>query len=175
MSDPSQGNSLWAYDTEGNVIKETDADGNVITHEYDAHQREIKRVTDEFTTTWKYNEKNQLINISSSNGTGKSLVYDAYGRLKAETEGGGGKSLRKDYTYSSGNLSSVRYTSQNGLLGTENRIYRNGCLSEVNLNGSTVIFKLNKENTLGLEIETNTGSLKRTYAFDPYGMPASEG
>ncbi len=172
LSDPSQGNSLWAYDTEGNVIKETDADGNVITHEYDAHQREIKRVTDEFTTTWKYNEKNQLINISSSNGTGKSLVYDAYGRLKAETEGGGGKSLRKDYTYSSGNLSSVRYTSQNGLLGTENRIYRNGCLSEVNLNGSTVIFKLNKENTLGLEIETNTGSLKRTYAFDPYGMPA---
>lgn len=63
----------------------------------------------------------------------------------------------------------MRYTSQNGLLGTENRIYRNGCLSEVNLNGSTVIFKLNKENTLGLEIETNTGSLKRTYAFDPYG------
>lgn len=58
LSDPSQGNSLWAYDTEGNVIKETDADGNVITHEYDAHQREIKRVTDEFTTTWKYNEKN---------------------------------------------------------------------------------------------------------------------
>lgn len=104
-----------------------------------------------------------------------SFTYDNYGNLASFRENGkDGKWLQKDYTYASGNVNSTTYTSQSGELAIENYYYSNGHLSEVRLNGTTPIFKLNKENALGQPTEVATGKIKRKYDYTPYGMQSGQ-
>ena len=100
-----------------------------------------------------------MTSISTSNGTSKSFAYDNYGRLTTWKENGvDGKWLQKDYTYSNGNVSSIKYTSQSGVLATENYVYSNGHLNEAKLDETTV-FKLSKENNFGQPTEIVTGGV----------------
>ena len=82
-----------------------------------------------------------------------------------------GKWLQKDYTYSNGNISSIKYTSQSGVLATENYLYSNGHLNEAKLDETTV-FKLSKENNFGQPTEIITGGITRKYDFTAYGLPS---
>ena len=115
-----------------------------------------------------------MTKVSSSVGTSIDYVYDALGRLSSQTETAvDNKYLRKDYTYNGGNVSSIKYTSQSGVLTTENYNYANGHLVETKLNNQTSIFKLTKENDMGLPTEVRSGALSRTYGYDSYGFPTS--
>lgn len=172
LTDPSQGKITYEYDAAGNVAKETNANGEVTQNEYDIYNRLIKTTTAEFITSFTYNSKDELIGISTNNGTSKSFTYNSYGRLITWKENGvDGKWLQKDYTYSNGNISSIKYTSQLGALATENYIYSNGYLNEAKLDGTTV-FKLTKENSFGQPTEIVTGGITRKYDFTAYGLPS---
>lgn len=172
LIDPSQGTTTYEYDAAGNVAKETNANGKVAQNEYDSYNRLIKTTTPEFVTSFTYNAKDELTGTSTNNGTSKSFAYDSYGRLITWKENGvDGKWLQKDYTYSNGNVSSIKYTSQSGVLATENYVYSNGHLSEAKLDGTTTVFKLSKENSLGQPTEIVTGGITRKYDFNAYGLP----
>ena len=172
LVDPNQGTTLFEYDAAGNLSKETNANGLTTINEYDSYNRLIKTTTPELVTSFTYNAKDELTGISTNNGTSKSFAYDSYGRLITWKENGvDGKWLQKDYSYADGNVSAVKYTSQNGALATENYVYRNGHLSEVKLNGTTTIFKLSKENDFAQPTEVVTGGMTRKYTFTAYGLP----
>lgn len=174
LGDPSSGTTTYAYDASGNLLKETNANNKVINYTYDTYNRLKTATLTEFTTTYTYNGYDELTKVSSSVGTSIDYVYDALGRLSSQTETAvDNKYLRKDYTYNGGNVSSIKYTSQSGVLTTENYNYANGHLVETKLNNQTSIFKLTKENDMGLPTEVRSGALSRTYGYDSYGFPTS--
>ena len=176
LGDPSSGTTTYAYDASGNLLKETNANNKVINYTYDTYNRLKTATLPEFTTTYTYNGYDELTKVSSSVGTSIDYVYDALGRLSSQTETAvDNKYLRKDYTYNGGNVSSIKYTSQSGVLTTENYNYANGHLVETKLNNQTSIFKLTKENDMGLPTEVRSGALSRTYGYDSYGFPTSTG
>ena len=172
LTDPSQGTTSYEFDASGNVIKETNANNDIIQYEYDAFNRLTRKMTSEFSTSYTYNAHDELIAISTDNGSSKSFVYDNYGRLSICKENGVDNIwLQKNYTYTNGNVSSIKYTSRYGVLATENYIYSYGHLSEANLDGAEVIYKLSKENSLGQPTEIVTGGITRKYDFTAYGLP----
>lgn len=175
MNDPGFGLVTREYDASGNISKESFVNGNSEQYEYDAYNRLIRSTSIDLTTSYTYNENNELAGVSNNNGTSMSFTYDDYGYLASIRENGkDGKWLQKDYTYANGNVNSTTYTSQSGELATENYYYSNGHLNEVKLNGTASIFKLNKENSLGQPTEVATGKIKRKYDYTPYGMQSGQ-
>lgn len=171
LTDPSSGTTSYAYDTSGNLIKETNANGQTITYTYDGFNRLVTKKNPEFTTNYSYSSQDELLGESTSNGTAKNYIYDEFGRLKTWKESAvDNKWLQKDYTYSSGNVSSIKYTSQSGVLATENYSYTNGYLSEVKLNGQTSIYRLTKENASGQPSEIVTGGITHSVDYNSYGV-----
>ena len=171
--DPSAGRKTFTYDEAGNLKEETDADNRKKIYLYDAYGRIIsKEFQNEFKTTYNY-EKDLLSSVTSTNGTSHTYQYDSgmYGRLTKERDNGpDGMWLEKTYSYSSGNLSSINFTSQTGAIGTESYVYSNGHKSEVKF-GSTSVWKLREENDMGQPVSVVTGPLTRSYSFDEYGIP----
>ena len=175
MNDPGFGLVTREYDASGNISKESFVNGNSEQYEYDAYNRLIRSTSIDLTTSYTYNENNELTGVSNNNGSSMSFTYDNYGNLASFRENGkDGKWLQKDYTYASGNVNSTTYSSQSGELATENYYYSNGHLNEVKLNGTTSIFKLEKENALGQPTEVVTGKIKRKYDYTPYGMQSGQ-
>lgn len=169
--DPSFGTISYEYDAAGNVIKETNANSKITQYGYDSYNRMKSITTPEFITTYTYNTKDELTSISTNNGTSKSFVYDAIGRLISVKENAvDNKWLQKDYTYSDGNIISIKYTSQSGVLATENYIYANGHISEMKLNGETTIYKLSKENSFGQPTELSIGGVTQKYDYTSFGL-----
>ena len=175
MNDPGFGLVTRDYDASGNISRESFVNGNSEQYEYDAYNRLIRATSIDLTTSYTYNENNELAGVSNNNGTSMSFTYDDYGYLASFRENGkDGKWLQKDYTYANGNVNSTTYTSQSGELATENYYYSNGHLNEVKLNGTALIFKLNKENSFGQPTEVATGKIKRKYDYTPYGMQSGQ-
>lgn len=174
LMDPSLGMSEYEYDTRGNLIKYTNANGQSTICEYDSYNRLVKKNTPEFTTSYTYNSRNELISVVSDNGTSSSFAYDNYGRIVSSRENvQDGKWLQKDLMYSAGKPSSIKYTSQSGVLVKENFEYANSYLVNVKLDDGTLVYKLSKENAFGMPTMVTTSSVTRMYNFDDYGMPTN--
>lgn len=174
LVDPSAGRTTYEYDKGGNIVKVTDANGQVATKEYDSYNRVVKSVSPELTTTYTYSTLNDLVGVSSDNGTSKAISYDGLGRITSWRENiVDGKWLQKDYSYSEGNVSAIKYTSQNGALATENYKYTNSYLTGVSLDNGKEVYRLRKENVFGQPTEISSGGLTRSYAYDNYGYPIS--
>lgn len=170
--DPSAGTTTYTYDTSGNIIQERNANGQTISNTYDDYNRVSSTTRPEFTTTYTYNSLNDLVAVTSTNGTSKAMSYDTYGRLETSIERATNDIwLRKDYTYASGNVSAITYTSQNGLLATENYTYTYGHFKEGRINNSTVVYRLMSENAFGQPTKIKTGDIIRTYTYTAYGLP----
>ena len=173
LTDPSSGTTSYEYDAAGNIAKETNSNGEVIQYVYDSYNRLYSTTTPEFKTTYTYNSVDELIEISTNNGTSKTMSYDSFGRILTSKESIiDNKWLQKNYTYSNGNIFSIKYTSQSGVLATEYYTYSNGHLSELDLNGKTIVYKLSKENSLGQTAEVVTGNVTRKFEYSPYGLPS---
>ena len=171
MTDPSQGTTSWSYDDAGNVSEETDANGKTISYSYDDYNRLTQRVNPEFTTTYTYNKYGELKGKSSSNGTSSYFTYDAFGRLARTIENGAARyGLKKEYSYSEGNVKSVSYSVRAGgstyrSLGKETHNYSNGHLKEILLDDTKTIYRLDKEDAYGHPREITTGEIKRIYSY----------
>ncbi len=173
LSDPSSGTTVYEYDDAGNISKVTNANGEVITHEYDVYNRLVKTTNPEFSTSYNYNNRDELFLIASTNGTGKAYARDDYGRLTLYADlGADGKWLRKEFAYSDGNVSSVKFTSNLGELVTESYVYSNGHLKMVKLNGSQYYTLLNEDN-FGNPVKINSGGYINEYYYTTYGLPKS--
>ena len=176
ISDPSHGTTTYTYhSTEGYLLKEKNARNQETTYEYDTYRRLSKKTSPEFYTSYTYNNNlNKVTAETSSNGTSSTYTYDGYGRLSSERENAvDGKWLQKDYTYNGGKVSAIQYTSQNGILTTENYYYANGYLTNVKLNGTTDIFQLDSEDNFGHATSVSTMGITRNYGFTPKGLPTS--
>lgn len=174
MKDPSAGIRHTVYDEAGNVKKEIDATGKTIEMEYDNYHRVTKQITPDLTTTYTYdNSENVLVSAVSTNATAKRYTYDALGRLATEKEEApDGKWLLKTYQYdANGLMASLAYSSQSGSLATEQYTYQNNHLTTVKLADGTIVRRLNTENSLGQPINLTTGTATRTYGYNAYGIP----
>lgn len=171
LVDPSMGATTYEYDAYGNVSRETDANGKAKQYEYDQYNRLVKSACSEFTTSYKYNTVGDLVEVNTSNGTGKMLAYDTFGRLMQwKQTAPDGKWLQKNYTYANGNVSSIEYTSQTGLLAKENYVYLNGSLKSVNLNGTTNVYSISSFNSLGMVSGIVSGNITRSYGYTSTGL-----
>lgn len=172
LKDPSLGNIKYTYDSAGNLSTETNGNGETTRYVYDAYQRLKKKTCKEFSTTYYYNTYGDVDSVCSSNGTSKKYSYDRLGRIISCKETGmDGIWLRKDLTYSKGNISAVKYISTFGKITTENYSYSNGRLQEVTLADGTSIFKVEKENEFGKPTEIKTGGITRKYEYSGIGLP----
>ena len=171
--DPSAGIMSYGYDTSGNLNKQTDAEGRVTTMLYDSYGRIKKKTSPELTTDYVYNSDERLESITSDNGTKTNYSYDTYGRLnKLKENGADGYWLEKTYKYKAdGNIDILTYKTQSGIITSEHFTYSNGYTTEIKLNGTTSIFKLNTQNELGQPTKITTGAVSRTYGYNQYGIP----
>ena len=174
INDPSAGTTTYAYDAAGNISKEKNANGDSILYAFDLHNRLISKIQPEFNTGYVYNNKNELISVTSTNGTSCTMIRDTFGRLTTRREcadSTNSKWLQKDYYYSNGVTDSIKYSSASGPLAVEGYEYANGHVVKCTLNDSTVIFEQKQENALGLTTNVMTGEWKREYGYTNYGLP----
>ncbi len=170
--DPSHGRTIRTYDTSGNVASETDANGKTKEYVYDTFNRLIRVYTPEFTVNYTYDLYGKIAAVYATNGTSTVYTYDGLGRIVTEEENApDGVWLTKDFTYSSGNINSIKYTSAYGTLVTETYLYTYGHLREVRDDDGDIIFKLISENALGQPLRIQTGDITRDYVFSPFGLP----
>lgn len=176
IADPSGGTTTYSYHTtEGYMQSETNAKNQTTSYVCDIHGRTTQKSSPELSTTYTYdNNLNKMTAETSSNGTSTTYSYDALGRLSSTRENAvDSKWLQKDYTYSGGRVSAIKYTSQNGVLTTENHYYTNGHLTSVKLNGTTSIFSITSENNQGRVAYMGTGGISRNYGYTVSGYPTS--
>ena len=172
ITDPSAGTQSHTYDGQGNISTQTDANNKTISYTYDTYNRTLTKSTPEFTTSYTYNTDGLLSSEISTNGTKSEMTYDSFGRINTVKETvPDGKYLQKGYTYTTGNVAAVQYTTQSGVIATENFSYANGYNTEIKLNNTTTIWKLTAENALGQPTQSLTGNLYRTYSYTAYGTP----
>lgn len=175
IKDPSAGQITYSYVYDGDILVKTttDARGKIYTERKDRYDRVVSVTRPEFNTTYTYNSDGQLINETSTNQTSKVINYDAFGRIGIITNNmPNGKYLTKEYKYNPniGKVSSIKYTSQNGSLGTENYVYHYGHNSNITW-GRTVIWDLREENDFGQPLRGLTGGFTRKYTYNQYGLP----
>lgn len=173
LIDPSAGAITYAYDAAGNVSQQTLANGKITKYVYDNLKRITKKeIVGEQTISYIYNTDGLISQELSTNGTSKKYTYDEFLRLSIHKETTvDNKWLQKTYSYSDANINSIGYASNLGNINTENYIHTNGHLSEIKLMNGTSIWKLSKENDMGMTTEALSGSLTRIFDFDVYGLP----
>lgn len=177
ISDPSLGTRTYTYDAAGNLETETDAENRTITYAYDNFNRPLIRITSDGLLSPYYYNAHQLPEMEITRDENhtyqhqKLYYYDDFGRLSTVSELIGYKEFKKTYSYSQGNISSVGYHNDSGDFASENYIYSNGHLTEVKLNNTTTIWKLDASNELGQPTAVSTGNMDRAYAYTNYGFP----
>lgn len=173
--DPSAGTKSYSYDPQtGYFIKETGANGKSTTLAYDNLGR-VKQKTHDglFSVNFTYNKYGDITLEEATNGTSKCYLYNERGEIIEEKEfSTDNYFLKKNYEYAGGNISTIKYETQSGIIGTEHNYYSNGVLSEIKWNGLKTIWKIVQENDQGKVVHAATGDINRYYSFDTHGMPS---
>ncbi|MCD7935624.1 MAG: FG-GAP-like repeat-containing protein [Tannerellaceae bacterium] len=170
FTDASFGVTRYTYNAAGLIATETDANNQKTEYTYDDYLRVKTKKMPGLTVSYAYNSDGLLSQESTDKNTSTVYTYDDLFRLTAIRENvPDSKWLQKDLVYSGGNVSSVKYTSHTGVIGTENRTYANGHLTERKL-GSTSFFKLTAQNDLGQPTTVTTGGVTRTYGYSANGV-----
>ncbi|MDE7128200.1 MAG: hypothetical protein K2O58_09990 [Bacteroidales bacterium] len=176
VSDPSVGtytdSLVWNADGSSVVVR-TNPNGKVITY-FDKHGRTTKvERPGEYNTIFSYDGHGHLIREESTNGTGREIEYDIYGRIRSMKEiVPDGKWLKKTFVYGAGNLlNTVSYESQSGKITAEVYGYSNGHNTDITLSDGTIVKHLVSENDLGQPTAITTGDVLREYGYSSFGLP----
>ncbi len=178
MHDPGAGH--WEYSYQDNSdgsssVSATGPNGTVTTNK-DVYGRTTSVVRgNSFTTSYTYDQYGRLTSESSTNGTGVAYTYDTHDRVLTSTETlPDNITFGKSYSYNAvGQLSSVQYSTGGNTITTENYLYSNGVNYKIQLPGGTPILQTLSEDGRGNVSSALTGSVTRTYAYDPAGYPSS--
>ena len=175
ISDPSAGTQSDAvtYNPDGSsVTTHTNPNGSIVTYT-DKYGRTTKvERPGEYTTDYAYDADNLLMSETSSNGTSKVYTYDSYDRVSTMKETvPDGKWLKKTFIYTlGGDVSSIKYESQGGVITTESFNYTYGTNTRIGLQG-TDIRRISGLNEFGQPTSVTTGGISRTYEYNAYGIP----
>ncbi len=176
LNDPSHGITTYEYNAAGNIYKETDARGNSSIYSYDNFNRLVYAEIPEMVVSYIYNEYNEPIETITEYMSVTSLQsysytdYDNYGRISTYSETLDNKTFRKDFEYSGGNVSCVKYYYESSLLAKENHEYINGHLERIKIDDFTR-YKLSAENEFGQPTQISSYRNTRYYNYDSYGLP----
>ena len=175
IDDPGAGvrTDSFTWLTDGSSSVQHSGPNGTYTTEKDRFGRVTAVLRDEFNTAYTYDNDGRLTHMASTNGTSTEFTYDNLDRVLSEkVTAPGGKWLQKTYTYTSGsNLSSILYTSQNGVITTENYQWAHGHHTGITLPDNTPVRTLEEENDLGMPTEVTSGSISREYGFTAFGLP----
>lgn len=199
MQDPSAGLQQTFYNNRGEVSGKIDSKGNESKFTYDDYGRLIRKdIGESIYATYTYNqdgllaEKYSVDKKTETEFTEKQVTYtyDAYDRLSNCSE-----KLISNYTVNigvnratvnkkdvidfstryayliNGNVQAIEYYRDNNFIAKERYLYRNNHLFSITLNNNIPIWKLDKEDNMGLPSHATTGALKRTYEYDNYAIP----
>lgn len=178
VSDPSAGQRTTTYTNNLNGSSSTSVQSQTgtVTTNYDKFGRVtlVERSVGG-NTSRTYDSYGRLVGETSTNGSSLSCSYDSLGRLKTRRmDAPGGRWLKQEYRYGlGGNLAEVEFTTQNGQITKEIYSYSNGYNTSIRLSDSTLVWKLEEEDSLGLPVRVSTGGLSRTYRYTPFGLPSS--
>lgn len=176
INDPSHGLTTFHYDAAGNVSKEVNARGDSTVYSYDNYNRLVYAEMHEMVVSYIYNEYNEPIETITEFLSGTSLQsysyidYDNYGRISTYSETLDSKTFRKDFEYSSGNVSCIKYYYESSLLAKENYVYNNGHLDRILIDDFTR-YKLSAENEFGQPTQISSYRNTRYYNYDTFGIP----
>jgi len=176
LTDPGAGTyaDTCAWNADGSRVETHSGPGGTKVSSYDRYGRttSVSR-QGEFSTSYTYDNYGRLASETSTNGTMTEYTYDGLDRVATRKETApDGKWLQSTYTYGQGSvLSSIQYTSHNGLITTEYCSYSNGHETGITLSDSTLVWQLVSENELGLVTEINTGTINREYGYTAFGLP----
>ncbi|MDD6072554.1 MAG: hypothetical protein PUC12_17350, partial [Clostridiales bacterium] len=104
------------YDGDGNVIETQDSAGNRTVNTYDGNGNRLTQTTyvvteegtEERTTTYVYNEADELVQTIDADGNVTSVERNASGKMTAAVDG---KGRRTEYQYdSAGNVTKILYS-----------------------------------------------------------------
>ena len=180
VSDASSGTITYEYDSSGNLYRVTDAEGDTHTCIYDNYGRVVSSAfSDGLTTSYTYNTDAQITSITNSNGVYKLYSYDSYMRLSEEYVrlnriGSGYTYLNKIFSYSDGKVSSISYSSDRTPFLTENYIYNNENLTEVKVDNSLSVWKIEDEDSFGNVTHlSSAGYVHLMHTYDTEGRVAA--
>ena len=176
IDDPCAGEYTYDYEIQedaSTVSLQTNSNGWVQTYS-DKYGKVSKVVySDGYDVVYSYDADGRLNSMISSNGCAKEFYYDRYDRVwRLKETVPDGKYLESTFGYrTGGQIDSIRYSSYRTYMATEVYQYANGYNVGVKLTDGTVVWHLNKENSLGQALELTTDGLKREYGYDIYGYP----
>jgi len=183
MVDQSVGTRTTSYTdgADGTSSVSSSGPNGTVTISYDRFGRTTGVTRPEFNTTYTYGASSsnssygKLLSEASTNGTGRNLTYDNFGRILTDTEQADSAHwFRKTYSYGSGSaVASISYATQDGDITTESFEYTHGHVSAVTIpeGGGSTIWRITEENALGQPTSITTGSTQRTYLFTSTGIP----
>jgi RHS repeat-associated protein len=171
LIDPSAGTIIYTYDAFGNLKTQKNARNQTTTYSYYTDGRISSKVTPEGTSSYTYNNNEQLTDITSPGSVSRSYTYYSNGRDSTISETIPGQSaLTTSFTYDDIGRLETR-THPSGIVETNN--YNSyGYLASISAGGSTryTVTAMNaRQQVTGA---TYGGSLIGEFGFDSYGYPA---
>ena len=163
------------YPGGGQKLLETNPKGSVETT-YDRYGR-VTGVTRSgsggFSTTYAYDSFGRIRSELSTSGAGKLYTYDSLDRpVSVKEVVPDGHWVQTGYTYdSSGRLSETEYSDEEEVIAREMYSYSYGNLSSVRKDSTVTIWSLQAENDFGQPTEIVTDTLLRQYGYSVYGLP----
>lgn len=167
LIDPSAGTIETQYNDANHKIKQIWNSGKTIETTYNEYGQPTYRTTPDFNSTYIY-ENGQLKSVSSTNGTSKSVDYDAFGRVWKLNETVNDKTYQEVYAYENGKVKSITY---NPLGYQVTYKYLNGYLYRLEDAAGNKLRELNSVNSLGQETSVGFGNgLTTQHAYTALGM-----
>ena len=177
ITDPSAGTQSFSYVWASDGSSQTTMTGpnGSVTSSVDRYGRTtLVERQGGFDTSYSYDSYGLISNETSTNGTSTEYIYDSLGRVASVKDCvSDGKWLKKTYSYAAASvIQSILYNSQSDTLTTEAYSYAYGHNTGVSLPDSTLVFRLDSENDLGLPTGITSGSVTRQYGYSSLGMPS---
>lgn len=175
--DNVNGATKYTYDDAGNVAREDYADGKFVVTGHDDYKRPTFMIaSDLLLGSITYNSDGLITSKVTLTGIKKNFTYDKYQRLESEEMiNPDGSTFKRQYTYENGNIASVVYSNEKGIIAHEKYSYYYNNLKDISLNDSIPILQNYRENEQGRkELTIFGGGIQQLLAYTDDGFPTMQ-